>query len=106
MAKRRKSVSTGPIDGAIWMSDNFWVPPYRSWPHPPTELEQLASRLGISDEELRASLCEQIQRRRREVGAALEGLDRTLERREENESRVAASGDSPEAPPVHHQERT
>jgi hypothetical protein len=63
-------------------SSNFWVSPYRSYPHPPTELEQLAVRLGISDEELRMSLREQIQRRRREVGAAWEKLDSTLEKRE------------------------
>jgi FKBP-type peptidyl-prolyl cis-trans isomerase (trigger factor) len=83
----------------IFGSDNFWVPSYRSWPHPPTELEQLAARLGISDEELRASLREQIQRRRRERSEVSETLERTLDKH------VARVADDPEAPPVHHQQR-
>jgi hypothetical protein len=83
----------------LWGSDNFSVAPYRSWPGPPSSLEQLATRLGIDDEQLRELLRDEIQRRLRERGEAWEKLDRVLDKR------VAASGDNPEAPPVHHQQR-
>jgi hypothetical protein len=101
VAKRRLAISTGPVTGSIWASSNFWVPPYRSYPHPPTQLEQLASRLGISDEDLRASLREQIQRRLRERGAAWEALDNRLDKRAD--SAVAQSGDAGRGTPVEHQ---
>ena len=54
----------------LWMSPNFWQPPRRSWPWPPTRLEVLANRLGIDDEELRELLKGEVQRRLRERGAA------------------------------------
>jgi hypothetical protein len=50
----------------FWASSNFWQPPYRSYPYPPTDLEALATRAGISDEDLRVLLAEEIQRRRLE----------------------------------------
>lgn len=78
----------------IWASDNFgWAPPYRSWPHPPTELEVLATRMGIGDEELRELLRDEIQRRLRERGAAWEKLDNRLEKRSSR-----ASGPPPDLP--------
>jgi hypothetical protein len=61
------------------LADNFWQPPRRSWPYPPTELERIAFRLGVSDEDLRQLLRAEVDRRR-----------------------VAQNGDSPEAPPRHH----
>jgi hypothetical protein len=98
---RRKATEMKVINGTLtfWSSDNFWMPPYRSWPHPPNELEVLAQRAGVSDEELRASLHEQIQRRRRERGDAWKQLDETLDKR------VAAAGDNTETTPGPHQQR-
>jgi hypothetical protein len=99
---RESTTEMKVVNGALLLSgsSNFWAPPpYRSWPYPPSDLEVLARRVGISDEELRASLHERIQRRRRERGLAWEKLDRVLDKR------VAASGDNSEAPPVHHQQR-
>jgi hypothetical protein len=55
-----------------------------------------AASLVDPDELLR----DEIQRRLREKGEAWEKLDRVLDKR------VAANGDDPEAPPVHHQERS
>lgn len=49
------------------MSANFWQPPRRSWPWPPTRLEVLATRMGIDDEELRALLLQEVERRRTEL---------------------------------------
>jgi hypothetical protein len=41
------------LDESSWQaSANFWQPPRRSWPYPPTKLA-LAERLGVDDEELR-----------------------------------------------------
>jgi hypothetical protein len=68
--------------GFIFGSENFWEPPRRSWPHPPTELEVLATRAGLDDEELRALLHDAIQQRLREKGQACERLDNRLEKRE------------------------
>ena len=45
-------------------------PRRRSWPHEPTRLEILATRMGIDDEALRALLQGEIQRRLRERGEA------------------------------------
>jgi hypothetical protein len=80
---RKKATEMKVVNGTLvlWGSDNFWVPPYRSWPYPPSELEVLARRAGVSDEELRESLHEQIQLRRRERGAAWERLDNLIEKR-------------------------
>jgi hypothetical protein len=90
----------------LWMSANFWQPPYRSWPHPPTELEVLATRMGIGDEELRELLRDEIQRRLRERGEAWEKLDRTLEKRANSrDSAVAQSGNGSETTPRPHQHR-
>jgi len=79
----REQSGVGKIAGSdvLWGSDNFWQPPYRSYPHPPTELEQMASRLGIDDDEFRALIHDAIQRRLREKGEAWDKLDRTLEMR-------------------------
>lgn len=63
-------------------ADFFWAPPRRSWPHPPTRLEQLAVRAGMGDEDLRALLHDAIQRRLREKGDAWKQLDETIEQRE------------------------
>ena len=49
---------------SFWSSPNFFQPPYRSWPHPPTDLERMAARMGIDDEDLRELLREEIERRR------------------------------------------
>jgi predicted kinase len=38
----------------------------QAWPWPRTRLEQLAKQAGVDDEELRAFLYEEIDRRRRE----------------------------------------
>jgi hypothetical protein len=62
VAKRRLALSTGPVTGSIWGVVEL-LPPYRSYPHPPTELEQLAVRMGIGDEELRQLLRDAIERR-------------------------------------------
>jgi hypothetical protein len=35
----------------------------RSWPYPPTDLERLAERAGLGDDELRASLRRQVAER-------------------------------------------
>jgi len=69
----------------------------------PSRLELLADELGVDADTYRDRLRDEIQRRRREVGAAWEGLDRTLQNREESGGSVAPKGDNPEAPPVHHQ---
>jgi hypothetical protein len=82
----------------FWDSDSR----RRSWPHEPARLEMLATRSGLADDELRAVLEREIQRRRRERGDAWERLDRTLEMRENG---VASTGNAPEASPVHHQHR-
>jgi hypothetical protein len=66
----------------LWGSDNFSVAPYRSWPGPPSELEVMARRAGVGDEELRELLRDEIQRRLRERGEAWERLDNRLEKRE------------------------
>jgi hypothetical protein len=62
---RQTSESAGVVQSTIWFSGVFWEPPYRSWPHPPTELETFAARAGVNDDELRLLLEEEIQRRRR-----------------------------------------
>ena len=66
----------------LWYSGDFWQPPYRNYPHPPTRLEVLAARMGIDDEELRQLLHDEVQRRRRERGGAWERLDHMLDKRE------------------------
>jgi len=70
----------------------------------PTRLEVLAEELGVDAGTYRGLLRDEIKRRRREVGAAWEGLDRTLQHREETGGSVASNGDNPEASRVHHQE--
>ena len=53
----------------MWGSANFTFsdpPPYRSWPYEMTRLERLAHRAGMSDEELRLRLIEEIERRQRD----------------------------------------
>jgi hypothetical protein len=47
----------------FWSSPNFFQL-RRSWPHPPTELERIAARMGIDDEDLRQLLRDEIERRR------------------------------------------
>lgn len=81
----RKASHPEKIAGSdvLWGSSNFWQPPRRWWPHPPTDLETLAVRAGMSDEELRTLLKREIQRRRREVGGAWDQLDETLAKRED-----------------------
>ena len=64
----------------FWSPPNFFQAPYRSWPHPPTELERIAAKWGIDDEDLRQLLRDEIQRRR-----------------------VASAGDEPETTPRPHQ---
>jgi len=54
-------MSLGP---GFWASPNFWQPPRRSWPYPPTRLERIAASMGIDDEELRELLRAEIERRR------------------------------------------
>jgi hypothetical protein len=44
---------------------NFWQPPRRSWRWPPTQLEIIAARIGVDDEELRELLRGEILRRLR-----------------------------------------
>jgi hypothetical protein len=39
-------------------------PPFRSWPYPRDRLERIAFRLGMDDEELRALLAHEVERRR------------------------------------------
>jgi hypothetical protein len=50
----------------FWGSSNFWQPPRRSWPYPPTKLEVLATRAGLDDEDLRRLITQEIERRRLE----------------------------------------
>lgn len=55
------------VEPVMWGSPNFTFsdpPPYRSWPYEMTRLERLAHRAGMSDEELRLRLIEEIERRR------------------------------------------
>jgi len=48
----------------FWSSPNFELaPPRRSFPWPATRLERLATRAGISDEDLRVLLEREIARR-------------------------------------------
>jgi hypothetical protein len=49
----------------------FEPTPYRSWPWPRTRLEQLAKQAGVDDEELRAYLHAEVERRRRERGPSV-----------------------------------
>jgi hypothetical protein len=61
------------IPSGVWGSENFWQPPGRSWPYPPTRLDRLAARMGIEDEEFRELLRAEIERRLHErVSAATE----------------------------------
>jgi hypothetical protein len=55
------------VESTFWASPNFWQPPRRSWPWPPTRLEVLAARAQLDDEELRALLEHAVERRRREL---------------------------------------
>jgi hypothetical protein len=54
----------------FWGSENFWQPPRRSWPYPPTRLERIAESMGIGDEELRELLRAEIELRRHECARA------------------------------------
>ena len=49
----------------------------RSWPYPPTDLERLAERAGLDDDELRASLRRQVAERRGSDAGAAEGVAAT-----------------------------
>ena len=56
-------------DAIFWASSNFtWAieeaKPFRSFPFPRDRLERLAHKIGVSDEELRALLYDEIERRR------------------------------------------
>lgn len=65
----------------LWLPAMFTEPRRRSWPHEPTRLEILATRMGIDDETFRQLLRDEVQRRLRERGEAWDKLDRTLEMR-------------------------
>ena len=84
----------------LWMSSNFTEQRRRSWPHGSTPLEVLATRAGITDEELRDLLRAEIDRRARARSARHALAHRRLDARMERV--VAQAGDGPEAPPVHH----
>jgi hypothetical protein len=49
---------------SFWSSPNFEPPRRRSWPWPATRLEVIAARAGLDDEQLRALLYAEVERRR------------------------------------------
>jgi hypothetical protein len=55
------------VETAFWTSPNFWRPPPRSWPWPPTKLERIAEAAGLDDEHVRAILYAEIERRSAEL---------------------------------------
>jgi hypothetical protein len=66
MSRKPKGRTAG--EAAFWASPNFtWAmeeaKPFRSFPFPRDRLERLAHKLGVSDEELRTYLYEEIERR-------------------------------------------